>query len=77
MSAKKTGVSEPGASGRATPTNGQTGVSKRRVLIVDDSETACKQIQIFLETDPGISVDTACNGSEALKASTNGPTASW
>jgi two-component system response regulator AtoC len=68
LSAKKTGVSDPEPPVELTPTNGQTGVSKRRVLIVDDSETACKQIQIFLETDPGISVDTACNGSEALKA---------
>ncbi len=68
MSAKKPGVSNPEPPVAVTPPNGAAGSSKRRVLIVDDSETACKQIQIFLETDPGISVDTACNGSEALKA---------
>lgn len=42
--------------------------SKRRMLIVEDNETARKQVQVFLETDPGISVDTAANGSDALKA---------
>jgi DNA-binding NtrC family response regulator len=35
---------------------------------VEDSETARKQIQVYLETDPALSVDTAANGSEALKA---------
>ncbi len=48
--------------------NGRDSSSKRRVLIVEDNETACKQIQVFLETDPGLSVDTAPNGSDALKA---------
>ncbi len=38
------------------------------MLIVDDNATACKQIQIFLEADKTIAVDTASNGSEALKA---------
>jgi two-component system response regulator AtoC len=42
----------------------------RRVLIVEDNETARKQIQVFLETDPDLHVDTAVNGSEALKALT-------
>jgi DNA-binding NtrC family response regulator len=42
--------------------------SRRRVLIVEDNETARKQVQVFLETDPGIAVDTAANGSDALKA---------
>ena len=41
---------------------------RRRVLIVEDNETARKQIQIFLESDPNLAVDTAANGSEALKA---------
>ncbi len=40
----------------------------RRVLIVEDNETARRQIEIFLEADPEISVDTAANGSDALKA---------
>jgi DNA-binding NtrC family response regulator len=49
---------------------GQATESKRRVLIVEDNETARKQMQVFLETDPGLSVDTAANGSDALKALT-------
>ena len=47
--------------------------SKRRVLIVEDNETARKQIQVFLEADPGLAVDTAANGSDALKALTERP----
>ncbi len=47
--------------------------SKRRVLVVEDNETARKQIQIFLETDPNLLVDTASNGSDALKAMTELP----
>jgi DNA-binding NtrC family response regulator len=42
--------------------------SRRRVLIVEDNETARKQIQVFLETDPDLAVDTAANGGDALKA---------
>jgi DNA-binding NtrC family response regulator len=42
-------------------------VARRRVLIVEDNETARKQFQIFLETEPGLVVDTAANGSDALK----------
>jgi two-component system response regulator AtoC len=42
-------------------------VPRRRVLIVEDNETARKQIQIFLETEPGLVVDTAANGSAALE----------
>ncbi len=42
--------------------------TRRRVLIVEDNETARKQIQVFLEIEPGLAVDTAANGSEALKA---------
>ena len=37
------------------------------MLIVEDNETARKQFQIFLETEPGLVVDTAANGSDALK----------
>ncbi len=40
----------------------------RRVLIVEDNATACRQIEIFLEADPEISVDTAANGIDAIKA---------
>jgi DNA-binding NtrC family response regulator len=35
---------------------------------VEDNETTCRQIQVFLEKDPRISVDIAANGTEALKA---------
>jgi DNA-binding NtrC family response regulator len=52
---------------------GQLSDSKRRVLIVEDNETARKQMQIFLETDSGLCVDTAANGSDALKALTERP----
>jgi len=40
----------------------------RPVLIVEDNETARRQIEIFLAADADISVDTAANGSDALKA---------
>jgi DNA-binding NtrC family response regulator len=46
----------------------QPPVSKRRVLIVEDNETARRQVQVFLETNSGLEVDTAANGSDALKA---------
>jgi DNA-binding NtrC family response regulator len=49
-------------------TPAEIATTKRRVLIVDDNETARKQVQVFLESDPLIAVDTASNGSEALKA---------
>ena len=52
---------------------GPASASRRRVLIVEDNETARKQIQVFLETDPGLGVDTAANGSDALKALTERP----
>ena len=61
-------VAEAAAPIAESPRSEPTAIAKRRVLIVDDSETASKQIQIFLETDPSIAVDTASNGSEALKA---------
>ena len=38
------------------------------MLIVDDNPTACKQIKVYLESELGIAVDMASNGSEALKA---------
>jgi DNA-binding NtrC family response regulator len=52
---------------------GATLPSRRRVLIVEDSETARKQIQVFLETDPDLAVDTASNGGDALKAMAERP----
>ena len=52
-----------------TPVESETApATRRRVLIVEDNETARKQIQVFLETDPDLAVDTAANGSDALKA---------
>jgi DNA-binding NtrC family response regulator len=60
------------SSAEATPT-AATPTSKRRVLLVEDSETARKQIQIFLESDPSLCVDTAANGSDALKVLTERP----
>jgi two-component system response regulator AtoC len=53
--------------------DGQFSESKRRVLIVEDNETARKQMQVFLETDSDLVVDTAANGSDALKALTERP----
>jgi DNA-binding NtrC family response regulator len=71
LSGNKTGTAASEATAPAPAAgqteNGQISSGKRRVLIVEDNETACKQIQVFLETDPLISVDTASNGSEALK----------
>jgi DNA-binding NtrC family response regulator len=52
---------------------GQPSESKRCVLIVEDNETARKQMQVFLETDSDLCVDTAANGSDALKALTERP----
>jgi DNA-binding NtrC family response regulator len=40
----------------------------QRVLIVEDNETARKQIKTFLEMDGGLVVDTAANGSDALQS---------
>jgi two-component system, NtrC family, response regulator AtoC len=68
VSAKKAAAPKSESLAYATPPNGEPATPKRRVLIVDDSATACKQIQIFLEADRSIAVDTACNGSEALEA---------
>ncbi len=40
---------------------------KGSVLIVEDNETARKQLQVLLAADHGLAVDTAANGSEALQ----------
>src|SRR5271170_1731435 len=40
---------------------------KGRVLIVEDNETARKQLHVLLAADPTLAVDTAANGSEALQ----------
>jgi DNA-binding NtrC family response regulator len=57
------------ADAEALPADSITAPS-RRVLIVEDNETARRQIQVFLESEPGLCVDTAANGSDALKALT-------
>src|SRR5438874_13175587 len=41
---------------------------KSRILIVEDSDTARKQLQHLLAQDAALSVETAANGSEALQA---------
>jgi DNA-binding NtrC family response regulator len=41
---------------------------KRRILIAEDGETARKQLQQLLESNPLLSVDAVGNGSEALEA---------
>ena len=46
---------------------------RRRVLIVEDNETLRKQMQVFLEADPGLAVDTAANGSDALEGAGRAP----
>jgi DNA-binding NtrC family response regulator len=58
----------PAEDAPALVANGQASATKRRVLIVEDHETVRKQIQVFLETTAGLAVDTAVNGSDALKA---------
>jgi DNA-binding NtrC family response regulator len=68
VSGKKAGAASPEAQAGAASPNGTVNSSNGRVLIVDDSETACRQIRVFLESDAGIAVDTASNGSDALKA---------
>jgi DNA-binding NtrC family response regulator len=75
VSANQTTKAGPEAApSEAPPTEaGEAPASKRRVLIVEDNETARKQIQVFLEADPGLAVDTAANGSDALKALTERP----
>ena len=57
-----------------TPVESETApATRRRVLIVEDNETARKQIQVFLETDPDLAVDTAANGSDALEGARRVP----
>ncbi len=77
MTGNQTTPAGPEAAPPETPTGEAVAapVSRRRVLIVEDNETARKQIQVFLESDPGLAVDTAANGSDALKALTERPTA--
>ena len=68
MAGNQTSVASPEAAPGETLPAEPAASSRRRILIVEDSETARKQIQVFLETDPGLAVDTAANGSDALKA---------
>jgi two-component system response regulator AtoC len=63
-------TADPEQSGESAAPPGPPSEMKRRVLIVEDNETARKQMQVFLETDSGLSVDTAANGSDALRALT-------
>ena len=70
MSGNQTTAARPEAAPKGPPTveTEADAPSRRRVLIVEDNDTARKQIQVFLETDPNLAVDTAANGSDALKA---------
>ena len=56
MTGNQTSTASPEAAPPETPPveAAAAPVSKRRVLIVEDNETARKQIQVFLETDPGL-----------------------
>ena len=73
MTGNQTTTASPEAAPPETPAiaAGEAPASRRRVLIVEDNETARKQIQVFLEADPGLAVDTAANGSDALKSLTD------
>jgi two-component system, NtrC family, response regulator AtoC len=73
LAGNQTSLASPEAAPLEPTPVGPASPSKRRVLIVEDNETARKQIQVFLETDPGLCVDTAPNGSDALKALTDRP----
>jgi two-component system response regulator AtoC len=68
LTGNQTSVASPEVAPGETPPAETAPTSRRRILIVEDSETARKQIQVFLETDPDLAVDTAANGSDALKA---------
>ena len=68
MTGKQSSPVVPEETAEKTSPLGHVSESKRRVLIVEDNETARKQMQIFLETDSDLRVDTAANGSDALKA---------
>ena len=73
MTGNQTSVTKPEDTPDEANPVAATSASRRRILIVEDNETARKQIQVFLEADPSISVDTAANGSDALKALTERP----
>jgi len=73
LTGNQTTLTSPETVSPATTSAEPAPSSRRRVLIVEDNETARKQIQIFLEADPSLSVDTAANGGEALKALSERP----
>src|SRR5437868_15518001 len=73
VTGNQTSSARPEAPPAETAPGGPASTARRRVLIVEDNETARKQIQVFLETDPSLCVDTAANGSDALKALTERP----
>jgi DNA-binding NtrC family response regulator len=73
LTGNQTSVTRPEATPPEAAPVVTTSASRRRILIVEDNETARKQIQVFLEADPSVIVDTAANGSDALKALTERP----
>jgi DNA-binding NtrC family response regulator len=68
LSGNKAAVAGQEVPAPPTIANGPVSSTKPRVLIVEDNETARKQFQVFLEADTGLCVETAANGSDALKA---------
>jgi DNA-binding NtrC family response regulator len=67
---KETQIDRP--SSKAAPSPDQEVVLvPRRVLIVEDNELACRQLQQLLQADPQIQVDTANDGHKALEDLTN------
>ena len=73
MTGNQTSTTKTEAVPQETTPTGPASASRRRILIVEDNETARKQIQIFLEADTSVIVDTAANGSDALKSLTERP----
>ena len=73
MTGNQTSATTPEAAPSETTPVATASASRRRILIVEDNETARKQIQVFLEADPSVIVDTAANGSDALKALSERP----
>jgi DNA-binding NtrC family response regulator len=65
--ARSPAVSAPTPSRKEVPAEGAMPV-RRRILVVEDSETTRKQLQHLLEAEFNARVDTAADGTEALEA---------
>src|SRR5438876_5775846 len=53
------------APAHAISSNEETSPVRRRLLIVEDNEVACRQLQKFLQLDPQLEVDASNDGSKA------------